>query len=73
MSSIWLRLYRFFPHFISVPVLGVGLWKVLLVVTCPLALAKMAISGVQLVAACENYAIMDRAERESLSTSGKKE
>jgi len=46
-----------------IPVIGVGLWKLILVITAPISFAKMAISVLQLLAGCENYAIMDRAER----------
>ncbi|RUS74641.1 hypothetical protein EGW08_017595, partial [Elysia chlorotica] len=44
-------------------VLGVGVWKLLCILCAPLAITKMGISGIQLGAAMENYAIMDREDR----------
>lgn len=55
-----------------IPVIGVGLWKFIWVICAPLSILKMIISGIQLVAACENYAMIDREERAKLSTTQKK-
>ncbi|XP_012941283.1 CDP-diacylglycerol--inositol 3-phosphatidyltransferase [Aplysia californica] len=54
-----------------VPVLGVGLWKLVAVLTGPLACLKGVVSVVQLLAACENYAIMDRDDRQRMKAEGK--
>jgi hypothetical protein len=41
----------------------VGIFTVILYLSAPLSLAKMAISAIQLVAAAENMATIDRHER----------
>ncbi|KAI8782935.1 CDP-diacylglycerol--inositol 3-phosphatidyltransferase [Biomphalaria glabrata] len=51
-----------------IPLIGVGLWKFVCVICAPLAILKMVISAIQLVAACENYAIMDREDRAKVAT-----
>lgn len=51
-------------HFTAGPlILGIGLWKLLCILCAPLAFIKMFISILQLGAAMENYAIMDREDR----------
>ncbi|GFN73625.1 Cdp-diacylglycerol--inositol 3-phosphatidyltransferase [Plakobranchus ocellatus] len=55
-----------------IPLLGIGLWKALCILCAPLALLKMVISMIQLGAAMENYAIMDREERERDAANRKK-
>uniref|UniRef100_A0A0B6ZQ39 CDP-diacylglycerol--inositol 3-phosphatidyltransferase n=1 Tax=Arion vulgaris TaxID=1028688 RepID=A0A0B6ZQ39_9EUPU len=56
-----------------IPVLGVGLWKVLCIICAPLSILKMVISAIQLAVACENYAIMDREDRQKIAAAQKKE
>ncbi|XP_050409355.2 CDP-diacylglycerol--inositol 3-phosphatidyltransferase-like [Patella vulgata] len=54
-------------HFTIGPVLGnlsIGLWTLLLFVAAPITIAKMVISGVQMVIACRNIAAIDITERE---------
>ncbi|XP_059171895.1 CDP-diacylglycerol--inositol 3-phosphatidyltransferase-like [Physella acuta] len=51
-----------------IPIIGVGLWKLIWVMCFPLAVLKMLISCIQLGAACENYAIMDREDRSKQTT-----
>ncbi|CAG5127972.1 unnamed protein product [Candidula unifasciata] len=56
----------------TIPLLGFGLWTLLCVVCAPLSILKMVISAIQLGAACENYAIMDREDLARASSSQKK-
>ncbi|XP_050410630.1 CDP-diacylglycerol--inositol 3-phosphatidyltransferase [Patella vulgata] len=63
-------------HFTIGPVLplgplSIGLWTLLLYIAAPIAFAKMAISGVHLVIACQNMASIDIAEREKAAREGK--
>ncbi|CAM1320752.1 CDIPT (predicted) [Pycnogonum litorale] len=47
-----------------IPLLGVGLFKLLVVVSAPIALVKSLISVLQLVVACQNLVGIDAADRE---------
>ncbi|GFR98571.1 CDP-diacylglycerol--inositol 3-phosphatidyltransferase [Elysia marginata] len=53
-------------------ILGIGLWKLLCILCAPLAAIKMFISILQLGAAMENYAIMDREDRARAAANQKK-
>lgn len=53
-------------------VLGIGLWKLILYVSAPLALGKMVISMVHLYVAMVNVASFDYADREKAQESSKK-
>lgn len=55
---------NFCPNLVLVPLFNVGLWTVLAVLTCPLAIVKSGISLVQLWAACENVVAIDVTERQ---------
>ena len=48
----------------SIVVLGIGLWKLILYVSAPLAIVKMFISMVHLYVAMHNVASFDYADRE---------
>lgn len=49
-------------------VLGVGLFQAILYVSAPLSFIKAGISILQLIAACNNIAVIDQSEREARKT-----
>ena len=59
LANFWYYIFH-----LPVSVLGIGLWKLILYVSAPLALVKMFISMVHLYVAMHNIASLDYAERE---------
>ena len=62
------QLYLLACTLLAVPVLGVGLWKVLCVLSFPIAFVKSGISLIHLWVASENIVGIDMADREQAKT-----